>query len=147
MTKAEIIERYGQEQYDAYRSKARTRFIEHYNNEPEFREAYKAKCRKRSKERNKDAEYETNNRLAHSRKYCQQGEFERIENYELAKADNFKGWCIHHRLELTLDGEYAHSKEDLIRLDMYYNRPYFELIYLKKSEHMKLHNGNKIKNK
>ena len=62
-----------------------------------------------------------------------------IENYELAKADNFEGWDLHHRLELTLDGEYALSASDLIRMNMYYDRPYFELIYLRHREHAKLH--------
>lgn len=31
------------------------------------------------------------------RHYC--NEYENIENYEKAKADNFEGWCIHHRLK------------------------------------------------
>lgn len=75
-------------------------------------------------------------------KFCKD-DYTKIENYELAKADNFKDWCIHHRLELTLDNEYAKSKEDLIRLDMYYKRPYFELIFLKRSEHQILHNTNR----
>lgn len=48
------------------------------------------------------------------RKFCKD-DYTKIENYELAKADNFKDWCIHHRLELTLDNEYAHSRADLIR--------------------------------
>lgn len=70
-----------------------------------------------------------------------------IENYELAKLDNFKGWVIHHRLEFTIDGKFAHSSTDLKRLGMYYNRPHYELIYLRKNEHTRLHNtinnGNK----
>lgn len=70
--------------------------------------------------------------------YCK--EYQKIENYELAKADNFKEWHCHHRLELTLDNEYAHSREELIRLNMYYNRPYFELIFLTSKEHNRLHN-------
>lgn len=73
------------------------------------------------------------------RKFCKD-DYTKIENYELAKADNFKDWCIHHRLELTLDNEYANSREDLIRMGMYYNRPYFELIFMKRSEHQILHN-------
>lgn len=68
------------------------------------------------------------------------GEQHLIENFELAKADNFKGWVIHHRLELTLDGEFAHDVKDLERLGMYWNRPYYELIYMKLSEHSTLHN-------
>ena len=76
------------------------------------------------------------------RKFCKD-DYTKIENYELAKADNFKDWCIHHILELTLDNEYAHSRADLIRMGMYYNRPYFELIFLKRSEHQILHNKNR----
>lgn len=63
----------------------------------------------------------------------------KIENYEQAINDKENVWDCHHRLELTLEGEYAHSKEDLIRMDMYYNRPYFELIFMKQSEHLALH--------
>lgn len=76
------------------------------------------------------------------RKYCKD-DISLIENYDKAKADNFKGWDLHHRLELTLDGEFAHTKEELERLDMYYHRPYFELIFLTTSEHMKLHASNR----
>lgn len=72
--------------------------------------------------------------------YCKD-DITKIENYELAKADNFKGWEIHHRLEITLDGEHACTKDDLIRMDMYYNRPYFELIFLTRSEHRLLHHN------
>lgn len=72
--------------------------------------------------------------------YCKD-DITKIENYELAKADNFKGWEIHHRLELTLDGEHACSANDLERMNMYYNRPYFELIFLTRSAHRQLHNN------
>ena len=65
----------------------------------------------------------------------------KIENYELAIADNTQVWDCHHRLELTLDGEYAHSKEELMRLGMYYHRPFFELIFLTPAEHKALHNS------
>lgn len=66
-----------------------------------------------------------------------------IENYELAKKDNFKGWDLHHRLQLTLEGEFALEGGDLMRLGMYYNRPYFELIYLKHEDHARLHSCNR----
>lgn len=74
------------------------------------------------------------------KRYCK--EFTKIENYELAKADNFVGWVCHHRLELTVNNEYAHGKEDLIRLGMYYNRPYFELVFMKDKDHRRLHGLN-----
>lgn len=70
--------------------------------------------------------------------YCKD-DISKIENYEQAIADKAQTWNCHHRLELTLDGEFAHTKEELERLDMYYNRPYFELIFLSKAEHFRLH--------
>lgn len=72
-----------------------------------------------------------------------EGEQHLIENYELAKADNFKGWVLHHRLEFDLEGNEVHTPETLNRLGMYYNRPYFELIYLTRSEHNRIHRLNK----
>ena len=72
-----------------------------------------------------------------------EGEQHLIENYELAKADNFKGWVLHHRLEFDLEGNEVHTPESLNILGMYYNRPYFELIYLTRSEHNRIHRLNK----
>ena len=74
---------------------------------------------------------------------------EQIENYELAKADNFEGWHCHHRLEThTADGNRRKvdlSREELIAMNMYYNRPANELIFMKAGEHISLHKrgGNK----
>lgn len=66
-----------------------------------------------------------------------------IENYDKAKADNFKGWELHHRLETrTSDGEkrlVALTPEELNALDMYKNRPASELIYLRRKEHRAEH--------
>ena len=74
-------------------------------------------------------------------RYCK--DYENIENYEKAKKDNFKGWCCHHRLQTwNSDGERRLvdiSQEELIALDMYYNRPASELIFLTRSEHTSLH--------
>ena len=64
-------------------------------------------------------------------RYCK--DYENIENYEKAKADNFKGWCCHHR-----KGVYIQT-EELQSLGMYYNRPAEELIFLTRSEHQILH--------
>ena len=74
--------------------------------------------------------------------YCKD-EYTKIENYDKALADNFEGWVIHHRLELTLDGDFAHSRDELLRMRMYYHRPYFELILLTRTEHARLHNKGK----
>ena len=70
-------------------------------------------------------------------KYCK--DYEKIENYEKAKKDNFKGWECHHRLEThTPDGERRLvdiSHKELKALGMYYNRPPEELIFLTSREH------------
>ena len=73
-----------------------------------------------------------------AKKYCRD-DLSKIENYEKAIDDKTQTWDLHHRLELTLDGEFALSREQLKMHDMYYNRPYYELIFLTHAEHMHLH--------
>lgn len=69
-----------------------------------------------------------------------------IENYAFAISDDKRMWECHHRLETHFsDGtprprNAQLSKEELIALGMYYNRPAEELIFLTKPEHRKLHN-------
>lgn len=75
---------------------------------------------------------------SYTQKFCKD-DISRIENYDKAAVDPTQTWVIHHRLELTLDGEFAHSREELKRLGMYYDRPYFELIFLTRCEHQNLH--------
>lgn len=72
-------------------------------------------------------------------------DYEHIENYEKAKADNFKGWHCHHRLELHPDGSIRFTRESLVKLDLYINRPASELIFLTAKEHTKLHGANRWK--
>ena len=73
--------------------------------------------------------------------YCK--DYENIENYEKAKADNFKGWNCHHRLEThNSDGERRTviiTAAELKALGMYWHRPADELIFMKESEHKSLH--------
>ena len=74
-------------------------------------------------------------------------DYEKIENFEKAKKDDFKGWYCHHRLEThNSDGERRLvniSVAELQALGMYYNRPADELIFMKESEHKSLHSkGN-----
>ena len=77
--------------------------------------------------------------------YCK--DYENIENYRKAKADNFKGWHCHHRLETyNSDGERRAvdiTASELKALRMYYNRPPEELIFLPSSEHNSLHSKGK----
>ena len=73
--------------------------------------------------------------------YCKN--YQDIENYEKALADDFKNWEVHHRLEThNSDGERRLvdiTADELNALDMYYNRPASELIFLPISEHRSLH--------
>lgn len=74
--------------------------------------------------------------------YVKDGEYELIENYELAKADNFKGWCIHHRDEykvLPSGIEVFRTKSELIEDGRYYNCPANELIFMTIAEHQAYH--------
>ena len=79
-------------------------------------------------------------------KYCKN--YQDIENYEKAKADNFKGWHCHHRLEThTSDGERRPvdiGYEELKALGMYYNRPASELVFLTTREHHAFRKGRHL---
>lgn len=74
-------------------------------------------------------------------RYCRTPEL--IENYEAAVADTTQTWECHHRLEThNSDGERRLvdiSREELIALGMYYDRPPEELIFLPAFEHTILH--------
>lgn len=78
-------------------------------------------------------------------KYCK--DYEKIENYEKALADNFKGWHCHHRLEThNSDGirrPVDITQKELKALGMYYNRPPEELIFLTSREHNAFGKGKK----
>ena len=79
---------------------------------------------------------------------------ELIENYNVAIQDNSNQWDCHHRLETHFSDGTERPKNaqlsaaELKALDMYYNRPPEEFIYLTHSEHRALHNsGTKKSNK
>lgn len=77
--------------------------------------------------------------------YCE--DIENVENFEKAKADNFKGWECHHKREThNSDGERRLvdiTRKELITLDMYYNVSSEELIFLTRAEHNRLHHKGK----
>lgn len=77
--------------------------------------------------------------IKQAHKFCRD-DISKIENYEEAVNDKTQTWHIHHRLELTLDGEFALSLEQLKMHNMYYHRPYYELIFLTPAEHRRIHN-------
>lgn len=113
-----------------------------------YRETHQEQIRKNRAE-NKEHNYRVAKKWRQEVRhhYCILEEQKEVENYELAKADNFVGWDRHHRLEThNSDGVkrlVSISTEELIALDMYYDRPASELIWLKKTEHKKLHQSCK----
>jgi len=77
----------------------------------------------------------------HVHAFCN-GDITKIENYDKAIADNTQTWHCHHRLEIHED--YINSSEDLKLMNLYYNRPPEELIFLTNVEHRKIHSkGNR----
>lgn len=82
------------------------------------------------------------------KKLCK--DYTEIENYEKAIADNTQIYDCHHKLETHFSDGTPRPKnaqltsKELIVLDMYYNRPPEELIFLTHSEHSILHHKGKI---
>ena len=74
--------------------------------------------------------------------YCSEP-LDKIEHYEEASAEDFAGWCIHHRLEIQPDGTRVSAKE-LIDQNLYYGRPASELVFMRNGEHSYLHNKDKV---
>ena len=60
-----------------------------------------------------------------------------IENYYRAVTDKTQTWHCHHKLEISLQ----RSKKELIELNLYYNRPANELIFMTPQEHYALHHS------
>jgi hypothetical protein len=75
------------------------------------------------------------------KKYCS-GNIEDIEGYKEAIEDKKSVWVCHHRFELCCPF-YKPTKVELIEARLYYNRPPSELIFMTKSEHMRLHMSGK----
>lgn len=70
-------------------------------------------------------------------KKCCKDDYTQIENYEQAINDNSQTWVLHHKLEIHED--YINSKEQMINMNLYYERPSNELIFLTKAEHNRIH--------
>lgn len=81
--------------------------------------------------------------------YCFEKDIEKIENYELAKKDNFVGWVIHHRLETHFsNGDKrpvnCHLTSAELRALQFYDFVSPDvLIFMKDSEHRTLHNKSR----
>ena len=139
MTKKEIIERYGEEEYQRRLEQKKQWNKQHKEEYKKYQKQYREQHVEEYKEYQKQYYRKYKNTFA----YCIPEQIEQIENYELAEKDNFNGWDIHHRLEThNSDGQRRLvniSVAELIALDMYYNRPANELVFLTNSEHTKLH--------
>lgn len=123
MKKIEFIERYGKEAYETYKENEKNRQRTYCEREG-FLQRKKEKMRY------------TKQMFA----YCIPEEITSIENYELAKKENFDGWCIHHKMELVSTGAVVDSsKQELIDWEIYYNRPASELMFMRIAEHTRLH--------
>ena len=70
-------------------------------------------------------------------KFCSEP-LELVENYQQAKVEDFKGWCIHHRLEIQPDGTRV-SMQELKDKDLYFHRPASELVFMRFRDHSALH--------
>lgn len=75
---------------------------------------------------------------AQARRYCYQ-DISLIENYEKAIADTTQTWDCHHRVQTIMNC----GAKELIAQGCYENRPAHDLIFLKKSEHTRLHHVGK----
>ena len=137
---------YSKERYNNdsdYRESMKTWCKEHYQNDPEYRESMKGRLKERYQN---DSEYRESMKTRNRNRYVEDGRIDLIENYDLAVKDNLKGWHIHHRLELHPDFTVRFMKQSLIKLDLYYNRPPSELIWLRRTEHKRMHNKAKTGN-
>ena len=81
--------------------------------------------------------------LKNAKRFCCE-DISLIENYEQAIDENDKRkWVCHHKLGIEL----SKSKEELIEIGLYYNRPACELCFMESKEHNSLHNKGVSKNK
>ena len=119
MTKEER-KAYGKAYYLKHKEKVRKYYQEHKTRHNEI-------CRKWNRN-NATKKRSTQN-------YCNE-HLSKVENYDQAMQDNLKGWQIHHKLETR---GFGYTKKELIALDLYYNRPASELIFLRIRDHKKVH--------
>lgn len=70
-----------------------------------------------------------------AKSFCRE-DLKLIENYDKALADDKETWVLHHKNAEPFTG---FSKNDLIKMNMYYHRPASELKFLTRAEHAKVH--------
>lgn len=73
-----------------------------------------------------------------AKRFCSE-DISLIENYKQAIADQKKMWDVHHRRECDSEGRTLFTCKQLIEMNLYFNRPASELIFVTKSMHKKIH--------
>lgn len=140
MTKAEFIKKYGLEAYDKKNKQRREWYKTHKEYEKEKANEWKSQNKDKNSlnqknwyQNNRDKmtdynkTYYKENKEYFLKKYCENLEY--VFNYELAKADNFVGWHVHHILENYW------SKADLKKKGLYYNVNPESLIFIRSEIH------------
>ena len=79
-----------------------------------------------------------------AKRYCSE-DISLIENYNEAIADQKKMWEIHHRRECDDEGRTMFTCKQLVEMNLYYNRPAAELMFVTRSLHWKIHRENMAK--
>src|SRR5574344_430980 len=135
----EEIKEYNQAHKEEMKEYSKAYRQAHKEERKEYKQAHKDKIRENSKEYYEAHKTKVNtySKFHGRQKYCCE-DLSQIENYSSAKADNFVNWDIHHRLETNSDVNL--SRKELKALDMYYNRPASELIFITHGDHISLHN-------
>lgn len=70
--------------------------------------------------------------------YCSE-DISLIENYQDTIADEKRMWDIHHRRESDSEGRTLFTHKRLKEMNLYYNRPAAELVFVTRAMHKKLH--------
>ena len=83
-----------------------------------------------------------------AKRYCSE-DISLIENYHQAIADKERKWEIHHRRECDNEGRTLFTHKQLKEMNLYFDRPAEELIFVTRAMHKKMHreqmkNGGKI---
>ena len=73
-----------------------------------------------------------------AKRYCSD-DISLIENYSEAISDEKRMWDTHHRRECDSEGRTLFTHKQLKEMNLYFNRPASELIFVTKSMHSKLH--------
>ena len=80
----------------------------------------------------------------YAKRYCSD-DISLIENYQTAISDQTKTWDVHHRKESDSEGRTLFTKKQLIEMNLYFNRPAQELIFVTRAMHLKLHRETHVK--